>query len=200
MERLLESGDVKLPSVQFSRSVTTDCDPMGCSTPGFPVHHQLLELAQTHVHRVSDAIQTSHPASSLLLLPSVFPSIRVFFNESVLPIRWPKYWSFSFNISPSNEYSGLISFRMDWLDLLALKGLWRVFSNITVQKQQFFGAQLSFCSNSLEMPLIIVVIYVALHQTDWKLCCILAGWLKKYHCKIIVTKKDPAFRLCVSRW
>ena len=92
---------------------------MDYSMPGFPVHHQLPELAQTHIHRVSDAIQPSHP---LLLLPSIFPSIRVFFNESVLHIRWPKYWSFSFSISPSNEYSGLISFRMDWFDLLAVQG------------------------------------------------------------------------------
>ena len=79
----------------------------------------------------------------LLLPPSIFPSIRVFSNESVLRIRWPKYWSFSFNISPFNEHSGLISFRMDWLDLLQSKGLSRVFSNTTVQKHQFFGAQLS---------------------------------------------------------
>ena len=87
-----------------------------------PVHHQLLEPTQTHVHHIGDAIQPSHPQSSLLLLPSIFPSIRVFSSESVLRIRWPKYWSFSFNISPSNEYSGLVSFRMDWLDLLAVQG------------------------------------------------------------------------------
>ena len=85
---------------------------MDCSTPGFPVHHQLLELAQTHVHQVGDAIQPSYPCRLLLLLPSIFPSIRVFFNESVLPIRWQKYWSFSFSTSPSNEFSGLISFRI----------------------------------------------------------------------------------------
>ena len=84
----------------------------------------------------------------LLLLPSVFPSIRVFSNVSVLHIRWPKYWSFNFNISPSNVYSGLISFRTDWFDLLTSKGLSRVFSNTTVQKHQFFGAQLSLWSNS----------------------------------------------------
>ena len=83
----------------------------------------------------------------LLLLPSVFPSIRVFSNESVLPIRWPKYWSFSFSISPSNEYSGLISFRMDWLDLFAVQGTFKsLFCNITVQKHQFFGAQPSLWS------------------------------------------------------
>ena len=84
----------------------------------------------------------------LLLLPPIPPSIRVFSNESTLHMRWPKYWNFSFSISPSNEYSGLISFRMDWLDLLAVQGLSRVFSNTTVQKQQFFGAQPSSQSNS----------------------------------------------------
>ena len=92
---------------------------MGCSTPGLPVHYKLPEFTQTHVHWVGDVIQSScHP---LLLLPSIFPSIRVFSNESVICIKWPKYWSFRFSISLSNEYSGLISFRMDWLDLLAVQ-------------------------------------------------------------------------------
>ena len=95
---------------------------MDCSTSGFPAHHQLPELSQTLVHRVGDAIQPSHPLSSLLLPPSVFASIRVFSNQSVLHITWPKYWSLSFNINPSNEHSGLISFRMDWLDLLTVQG------------------------------------------------------------------------------
>ena len=95
---------------------------MDCSTPGLPVHHQLPESTQTRVHRVSDAIQPSHPLLSPSPLPSIFLSIRVFSNESVLHSRWPKYWSFSFSISPSNEYSGLISFRMDWWDLLAVEG------------------------------------------------------------------------------
>ena len=95
----------------------TLCNPMNRSTPGLPVHHQLLEFTQTHVHRVSDAIQPSHPLSS----PSP-PALSVFSNESDLCIRWPKYWSFSFNVSPSNEHSGLISLRMDWLDLLAVQG------------------------------------------------------------------------------
>ena len=95
---------------------------MNHSMPGLPVHHQLLEFNQTHVHWVGGAIQPSHPLSPLLLLPSISPSIRVFSNESALRVRWPKYWSFSFNISPSNEYSGVISFRMDCLDLLAVQG------------------------------------------------------------------------------
>ena len=98
------------------------CNPMDCSTPGFPVHHQLPEFTQTHVHHVNDAIQPSHPLSSLFLLPLIFPSIRGFSNESLLPSRGPNYQSFSFNISPSNEYSGLISFRMDWLDLPGVQG------------------------------------------------------------------------------
>ena len=94
---------------------------MNRSTPGLPVHHQLLELTQTYVHQVGDAIQSSHPLSPLLL-PPIPPSIRVFSNESTLLMRWPKYWSFSFSISPSNEHPGLISFRMEWLDLLAVQG------------------------------------------------------------------------------
>ena len=95
---------------------------MNRSTPGFPVHHQLPEFTQTHVHRVSDAIQPSHPLSPLLLLLPIPPSIRVFSNESTLRMRWPKYWSFSFSIIPSKEIPELISFRMDWLDLLAVQG------------------------------------------------------------------------------
>ena len=99
---------------------------MDYSIPGSLVHHQLPELAQTHGHQVSDAIQPSHPLSSHSLNGmeslSVFPSIRVFSNETVLCIRWSKCWSFSFSISPSNEYAELISFRMDWFDLLAVQG------------------------------------------------------------------------------
>ena len=96
------------------------CDRMDCSTPGLPVYHQLSEFTQTHLHWVGNAIQPFHPLSPLLLTPSIYPSIRVFSKESVLCIRWPKYWSFSFSISASNEYSGLISFRIDWFDLLAV--------------------------------------------------------------------------------
>ena len=97
------------------------CDPMNCSASGLPVNHQLWEFTQTHVHWVSDAIHFIL-CRLLLLLPSISPKIRVFSSESVLHITWPKYWSVSFSISPSNEYSGLISFRMDWLDLLAVQG------------------------------------------------------------------------------
>ena len=104
-----------------AQSCPTLCASMDCSTPGFPVLHHLLQPAQTHVHWVSDAIQPSHPLSSLLLLHSIFPSIRVFSNESVLRMRWPKYWNFSLSICPSNKYSGLIPFRIDWFDLLAVE-------------------------------------------------------------------------------
>ena len=135
-------------SVQFSsvaQSCLTLCNPMDCSTPGFPIYHQLPELAQTHVHWVSDAIQPSHPLSSPF---SLIFSIRVFSNESALYIRWPKYWSFSFNISPSNEHSGLISFRTDLLDLLAVQGTLKSsptpqFKSISFQHSAFFMVQLS---------------------------------------------------------
>ena len=112
-------------SVQFSsvaQSCPTLCNPMDCSMPGLPVHHQLPELTQLM------SFESVRPSNHLilccplLLTPSIFPSIRVFSSESDLPIRWPKYWSFSFSISPSNKYSGLIPFRMDWLDLLAVQG------------------------------------------------------------------------------
>ena len=104
-----------------AQSCPTLCDPMNRSMPGLPVHHQLPEFTQTHVHRV---MPSSHLilCRTLLLLPPIPPSIRVFSNESTLHIRWPKYWSFSFSISPSTEYSGLISFRIDWFDLLAVQG------------------------------------------------------------------------------
>ena len=123
------------------------CNPMDCSMPGFPVHQQLRSLLKLM------SIESVMPFNHLilycpfLLLPSIFPAIRVFSNKSVLGIRWPKYWSFSFNISSSNEYSELISFRMDWISLQS-KGLSRVFSNTTVQKHQFFGTQLSLRSSS----------------------------------------------------
>ena len=105
-----------------AQSYPTVCDPMNRSTPGLPVHHQLPEFTQTHVHQVSDAIQPSPPLSSPSP-PAPNPSnIRVFSNESTPHMRWSKYWSFSFSIIPSKEIPGLISFRMEWLDLLAVQG------------------------------------------------------------------------------
>ena len=121
----LEPAPTSLQFSSVAQLCLTLCDPMDHSMPGLPVHHQLPELTQTHVHWVGDAIQPSHLCCPLLLAHSIFPSIRVLPNESVLHIRWPKYWSFSFSISPSNEYSGLISFKMDWLDLLAVQGTLR---------------------------------------------------------------------------
>ena len=120
---------------------------MDCSMPGFPVLHCLLEFAQTHIHWVDYVIQPSHPLS-LPFLPTFFPNSRVFSNESALCIRWPKYWSFSFSISPSNEYSRLNSFKIVWLDLLAIQGTLRVFCSITTWQYQFFRAHPSLWSNS----------------------------------------------------
>ena len=119
--RLLDPHDMcSVQSSSVAQSCPTLCDPMDYSTPGFPVHHQFPEVTQTHVHE--SVMQSNHLilCRPLLLLPSIFPSIRIFSNESVLRIKWPKYWNFSFCICPSNEHSGLISFRMDWLDLLAV--------------------------------------------------------------------------------
>ena len=133
-------------SFQFS-SVAQSCPTL---RPHEPQHARppcpSPKFTQTHVHWVRDAIQPSHP----LLSPSppAFPSIRVFTNESALRIMWPKYWSLSFGISPSNEYSGLISFRMDWLDLLAAQGTLKSLFHTTAQKHQFFVIQLSSQSNS----------------------------------------------------
>ena len=137
--------------VQFSsvaRSCPTLCIPMDCSRPGFLVHHQFPELVQTHVHWIGDTIQPSNPLSSPF--PSAFKlsQHQGLFNESVLCIRWPKYWSFSFSISPSNEYSGLISFRIDWFDLLAVQRILRNLLQHTIQRHQFFGAQPYLWSNS----------------------------------------------------
>ena len=109
----------------ITKSCLTLCNLMDCSMPGFPVLHYLPQFVQTHVHWVGDAIQPSHSLLPASPLASIFPSIRVFSNESALHIRWPKYWRFSFRISPSNEYSGLISFRTDWFDLLAVQGTFK---------------------------------------------------------------------------
>ena len=121
---------------------------MDCSMPGFPVLHHLLKFAQTHVHWVGDAIQLFHSLLTPSPLPSIFPSIRIFSSDLALPTRWPKYCSFHFSISPSSEYSGLISFGITGLISLLSKGLSRVFSSTTVQKHQFFGTQSFLLSSS----------------------------------------------------
>ena len=122
-----ESSELFPFSVQFSsvaQSCPTPCDPMNRSTSGLPVHHQLPEFTQTHIHRVSDAIQPSHPVVPFSSCPQSLPASGSF-PMSQLCMRWPKYWSFSFSIIPSKEHLGLISFRMDWLDLLAVQGTLR---------------------------------------------------------------------------
>ena len=137
-------GCSKRHSVQFSsvaQLCPTLCNPKNYSMPGLLVHHQLPEFTQTHVHHVGDAIQPSHLCCPLLLLPSVFPSISVFSTELVFHIRWLKYWSFSFSISPSNEHPGLISFRMDWLDLLAVRGTLK-----SLLQHHSSGASILLCS------------------------------------------------------
>ena len=120
-------------------SVETVYDPMDCSTPGFALLHYLPEFAQTQ--GIELVIPSNHLilCRPLLLLPSIFPSIRVFSNESALHIRWSKYWSFIFSISPSNEYSGLISFRVNWFDLPAVQGTLKIVISSTVQKHQSFN-------------------------------------------------------------
>ena len=139
-------------SIKFSsvaQSCLTLCDPMNCSTPGFPVHHQLPEVAQTHIHWVGDAIQPSHQLLSPCPRAFSLSSIRVFSNESVLLITWPKCWSFNISISPSSEYSGLMSFRMDWLDLTTVQGTLKSLlqhhsSKASIlQRSAFFTVQLS---------------------------------------------------------
>ena len=147
-------------AVQFNsvvHSCLTLCKPLDYSRPVFPVHHQFPEFTQTHVHWVGDAIQPSQP----LLSPSppmlIIPNIRDFFNESVFRIRWPKYWSFSFSICSSNEYSGLISFRMDWLDLLAVQGTLKSlsmahFKNINSSVLRFHYSRTHIHTWQLEKP------------------------------------------------
>ena len=132
---------------------------MNRSTPGLPVHHHLPEFTQTHVHRVGDAIQPSHPRSSLSPLAPIPPSIRVFSSESAVRMRWPKYWSFSFSIIPSNEIPGLISFRMDWLDLFAVQGTLKTLlqhhsSKASIlRRSAFFTVQLSHPYMTTEKPI-----------------------------------------------
>ena len=137
--------------LQFSsvaQSCLTLCDPVDCSKPGLPVHRQLPEFTQAHVHWVGDAIQLSHPLSSPSPPALSLSQCQVFSNKSVIHIRRPKYWSFSFSISPSNEYSGLISFRKDWLDLLAAQGTLKSLLQHHSSKASVFSTQLSLWSKS----------------------------------------------------
>ena len=144
-----------------TQSCLTLCDPMDSSTPGFPVHHQLLsKLKLLKLNSIKSVMPSTHLVLChlLLLLPSILPSIRVFSNESVLYIRWPKYWSFSFSISHSNEYSGLTSFRVDWLDLLVVQGTLKNLIQFHSSKASiigcsaFFTVQLSIHTWLLEKP------------------------------------------------
>ena len=151
LDSILKSRDITLfrevclvNSVQFSCWVVSDSlRPHGLQHFRPPCPSPTPEFTQTHVYQVSDAIQPSHPLLSLLLLPSIFPSIRVFSNESVLHTRWPKYGNFRFSISPSNEYSGLISFRIECLDLFDVQGTLKSLLQHHSSKHQFFGPQLS---------------------------------------------------------
>ena len=175
----LEISDIFLKYVcccSVAKSCPAVCDPMDCSMPGLPVPHHLLEFTQVHVHWISDAIQPLRChlilCCPLLLLPSIFPSIRVFSNKSAVCIRWPKHCSFSFSISPSKEYSGLISFKIDWFNLLTfqetLKGLFQ-----HNWKHQFFGALSSLLSSSHICAWLLERPYLWLYEpllAKWDLC------------------------------
>ena len=160
---------------------------MGCSMPGFPVLHRLTEFAHTHDHWVGDAIQPPHPLSSLLFLPSVFPSIRVFSNESALCIRWPKYWSFNFSISPSTKYSGFISFRIDCFDLFAVQGTLKSLlqhHNLKasiLQCSVFFTVQLSHLYMTTGK---IIALTTQIFVGNWCLCFLIHSEMKAWKLKI----------------
>ena len=176
---------------QFSsvaQSCPTLCDPMNCSTPGLLVHHQVPEFTQTHVHWVSDAIQPSHLCRPLLLLPLIFSSIRVFSNESALRISWPKDWSFSFNISPTNEHPGLISFRMNWLDLLADQGILK--SLLQHQFKSINSLALSFLYYlPVEEKIYTVLVTLSGFSQEMKLfLCIPWGQIKCTDMSLILTQ------------
>ena len=146
-DKILHTSLIQFHSVQLL------CRVRLFETPWIAAHQASLSITNYRSSLKLMSIESVMPSNHLILclpvlLPSIFPSIRNFSNESALHMRWPKYWSVSFSTSPSNERSGLISFRMDWLDLLTVQGISRVFSNTTIQKHQFFGAQLSLYSNS----------------------------------------------------
>ena len=186
-------------SVQFSlvaQSCPTLCDPMNCSTQGLPVHlnsRSFPKLMSIESAMPSNHLILCHP---LLILPSIFPNIRVFSNESAFPIRWPKYWSFSFNISPSNEHPGLISFRMDWLDLLAVQGTLKSLlqhhsSNASIlQHSAFFIVQLSH-------PYMITGKTITL--TRWTFVDKVMSLLINMLSRLVITFLPRSKRLLISR-
>ena len=175
---------------------------MNCSTPGLPVHHQLPEFPQTHSNESvmpSNHLILCHP---LLLLPSIFSSIRVFSNESALHLRWPKYWSFSFNISPSNEHSGLISFRMDWLDLLAVQGTLKSLlqHHIYAECQSINSSALSFLYSQLSHPYMTTGKTIALTRRTFagKVTSLLFNTLSGF--VVALLPRSKSFKSCDPNW
>ena len=147
---------------------TTHCDPMDCRLPVFTVLHHLLELTQIHVHWVSDAIQPSHPLLPTSPALNFFPGIRVFSSDSTLNIRWPKYWSFGFITSPSNEYSGLISFRIDWFDFLAVQGTLKSLLQHHSSKASILQCSAFFMAKGDPQKLYNLKTIVRKHQKNWE--------------------------------
>ena len=184
-----------IPFSSVVQSCLTLCDPMNRSMPGLPVHHQLTEITQTHVHRVSDSIQPSHPLSSPSPPDPNPSSIRVFSNESTLLMRCPKYWSFSFNISPSNEYSGLISFRMDWLDLLAVQGTLRSLLQHHSSKASIFGCS-AFFTVQLSHPYMTTGNTIAL--TRWTFVGQVMSLFFNMLSRLVITFLPRSKRLLIS--
>uniref|UniRef100_A0AC11EQ63 Uncharacterized protein n=1 Tax=Ovis aries TaxID=9940 RepID=A0AC11EQ63_SHEEP len=183
-------------SVQFSHSVVSDSlRPHESQHASLPVHHQLPEFTQTHVHRVRDAIQPSHPLSSLLLLPPIPPSIRVFSNESTLRMRWPKYWSFSFSIIPSKEIPGLIFFRMDWLDLLAVQGTLKSLLQHHSSKASILRHS-AFFTVQLSHPYMTTGKTIAL--TRWTLVSKVMSLLLNMLSRLVITFLPRSKRLLIS--
>ena len=163
---------------------------MDCSTPGFPVLHHLPKLAQTHEYRVGDVIQPSHPLSPALLLPSIFPSIRIFSSELAPRITWSKYWSFSFSTSPSNGYLGLISFRIDWFDLLVVQGILKSLLQYHIQNHQFFVTQPSLWSNSYSYMTTEKIIALITHSFVSKMMSLLFNMFPRFLKAFIPRRKS----------
>ena len=184
--------------VQFSSVAPlclTLCNPMNCSKPGLPVHHQFPESTQTHVHRVSDAIQPSHPLCPLLLLPPIPPSIRVFSNESTLRVRWPKYWSFRFSIIPSKEIPGLSSFRMNWLDFLAVQGTLKSLLQHHSSKASILRRS-AFFTVQLSHPYMTTGKSIAL--TRWTIVCKVMSLLLNMLSRLVITFPPRSKCLLIS--